>query len=255
MGETPDRYVVSALARGLAALQAFGPGRDRMTLGELAAATGVTKSAVFRTAHTLTQLGFLLHDPRSRTYALGPAVLRLATGALAAREVLQAALPVLDRLRDETGWSAHLGVLDGREVVYLLRAPAAPREGIVHVGSRLPAHATAMGRVLLAGLPDQELAKRYRDATLPRIGPRTPTTLAMLLAQARRDRGARQVGHLGDFEAGIASIAAPIREGGAVVAAINVTVPLAEAREVARATATRALLEAADAISAALAGP
>lgn len=259
MGQTPDadRYAVPALARGLAALQAFTPESPRLTLGDLAAAVGVTKSAVFRTVHTLTELGFLLHDPRTRTYAPGPSILRLATGALASRDLLQAALPVLERLRDETGWSAHLGTLEEREVVYLLRVPTRRGlAGIVHVGSRLPAHATAMGRVLLAGLDDTVIAEAYRDARLPRIGPRTPTTPAALVAQARRDRARGQVEHLGDFETGLATIAAPVRDGsGRVVAAVNLSAPLAETDEATRRATARALLAGAAAISRTLGAP
>ncbi len=258
MGETAeDRYFVPALARGLAALEAFSDDAPRLTLGELAAAVGVSKSAVFRVAHTLTQLGFLLHDPRSRTYALGPAVLRLGIGVLAARDVLEAALPALERLRDATGWSAHLGVLDGRDVVYLLRAPTRRGlAGIVHVGSRLPAHASAMGRVLLAGLPDDALGEAYRDAPLRRIASGTPTTVAALVARARRDRTRGHVVHLGEFERGIASVAAPVRDAaGRVVAAMNLSAPLVEAGPAARDAATRALLDAAVSVSAALGAP
>ena len=257
MGETADdRYLVPALARGLAALLAFTDDRPRLTLGELAAAVGVTKSAVFRIAHTLTQLGVLLHDSRARTYALGPAVLRLGSGALASRDVLGAALPALERLRDGTGWSGHLGMLDGREVVYLLRVPAGSGgTSIVHVGSRLPAHATAMGRVLLAGLPDDALAEAYRDAPLPRIATGTPTTVAALVARARRDRTRGHVVHLGEFETGMASVAAPILGGqGRVVAAMNLSAPLADAGERARAGARRDLLAAAASVSSALEG-
>ena len=223
MDKTHDRYLVPGLMRGLEVLQAFSPERRRLTLGELAAAVGVTRSAVFRIAYTLHELGFLTHDSTTRSYALGPAVLRLGYGYLAARDVLEVALPQLEALRDRTGWSAHLGVLEGREVLYVLRVPT--RRGlasIVHVGSRLPAHATTMGRALLAARPEAEVAALYAGVLLPHIGPRTPRAWPALLKQLRADRRLGHVAHVGGFEAGVASVAAVVRDvTGAAVAAIN----------------------------------
>jgi DNA-binding IclR family transcriptional regulator len=240
MGKTPDRYLVPGLARGLEVLGAFTPATPRLSLSGIAQAIGVTRSAAFRVVHTLTELGFLLHDPARGDYALGPGLLRLGHGVLPARDVLPVAMPVLERLRDATAWSAHLGVLEGRDLVYLLRVPARPgARSIVHVGSRLPAARTAMGRVLLAGLPDPALSALYRDRDLPAV-----------LKRARADRARGHVLHLGAFEAGIASIAAPLRDAaGGVVAAISLAAPLAGAGEPARRAARAALLEAAAAVS------
>jgi DNA-binding IclR family transcriptional regulator len=252
MGKTPaepqDRYLVPGLVRGLEVLAAFTPEARRLTQGEIAAALGVTRSAVFRVIYTLTELGFLLHDPASGRYALGPALLRLGHGVLPARDVIGVALPELEALRDATGWSAHLGVLDGMEVVYLLRVPA--RRGlrsIVRVGSRLPAHATAMGRVLLAGLEEEALAELARRAPPRRAA---MPALAVLARQARSDRARGHVMQLGSFETGIASVAAPLRDAaGGVVAAINLSARLAEAPEPRRRAARDALLGASVAIS------
>ncbi|HEV7266216.1 MAG TPA: IclR family transcriptional regulator [Falsiroseomonas sp.] len=243
MGKTPaeaDRYLVPGLVRGLEVLALFTPETPRLTQAEMAQALGVTRSAVFRVVHTLTELGFLLQEPASGRYALGPALLRLGHGVLPARDVIGVALPVLESLRDETGWSAHLGVLEGTEVVYLLRVPA--RRGmrsIVHVGSRLPAASTAMGRVLLAGLEEAALADLYRGARF-----------AALAKRARADRARGHVVHLGAFEAGVASAAAPLRDtAGRVAAAINLSAPLDEAPEGRRRAAREAVVAAADAIS------
>ncbi len=231
MGKTEDRYMVPGLARGMEVLQAFSPARQSLSLTELASLLGTTRSALFRVTYTLARLGFLTHDMAGQRFSLGPSVLRLGYGFLAARGLVEAALPLLEGLRDATGWSAHLGVLEDRQVVYMLRLPAGPHgAGIVQVGSRLPAHATAMGRVLLAGLEEAALAGLYRDVAITAIGPRAPGSLAGLLAQARRDAKRGHVVHRGDFESGIASIAAPVRDAaGATLAAIALTAPLAEA--------------------------
>ena len=95
-GEADDRYLVPGLVRGLQALQAFTPERRRMTLVEIGAALGITRSAAYRLVYTLDQLGFLVHDPQTRTYALGPAVLRLGDGYIASRDLAEVAAPGAD---------------------------------------------------------------------------------------------------------------------------------------------------------------
>jgi DNA-binding IclR family transcriptional regulator len=224
-GLADDRYLVPGLVRGLQALQAFSSDRRRLTLSEIAAAIGVTRSAAYRLVYTLDQLGFLTHDPRTRTYALGPQVLRLGYGYLASRDLLEVATPHLEALRDRTGWSAHLGVLEGREVVYLARVPTrGSLASVVQVGSRLPAHATSMGRVLLAALPEAEVQALYKGVPLPVFSAQTATSLTALLAQLRADRAQGFAAHVAGYEAGVASAAAPVRDvSGRVVAAINLS--------------------------------
>ena len=143
-----DRYLVPGLLRGFAVLDAFTSERQELTLSDIARSLGLSRSAAFRTVYTLAHLGFLLHDARRQTYALGPAVLRLGHGYMASRELVQIALPEIEALRDETDWSTHLGVRDGKSVLYMLRVASRMGMGsIVHVGSRLPAAATTMGQV------------------------------------------------------------------------------------------------------------
>jgi DNA-binding IclR family transcriptional regulator len=249
MGKTEDRYIVPGLARGLDVLQAFSPSQPSLSLGELAARLGCSRSALFRITYTLTSLGFLTQDTMRKTFSPGPALLRLGHGSGAARPLVEAALPALEALRDATGCAAHLGVLEGREVVYLLRLGGAP--AIVQVGSRLPAHATAMGRVLLAGLAEDDLLERYRDATLPRITPRAPASPQGVLAQARRDLKRGHVLHLGDFESRIASMAAPVP--GVLRAAISITAALDQEQPLERHLPR--LLATAETIAAALPKP
>lgn len=218
-----DRYIVPGLVRGLRALAAFSPDRKQMTLADLARELGLSRSAAFRTAYTLAQMGFLLQDPRDKSYSLGPAVMRLGYGYLATRELVEIALPEIERLRDETDWSTHLGVRDGDRVLYMLRCPSRMGMGsIVHVGSRLPAASTTMGRVLLADLDEATVIALYRDqGAAPGRQMRGP---AEVLAQWRRDRASDTVEQIGSFEAGIASVAAPVRDmSGRVIAAINAT--------------------------------
>jgi DNA-binding IclR family transcriptional regulator len=216
-----ERYLVPALMRGLAILQQLSDGQRRMTLSEVAAALGVTRSSAYRLLFTLGHLGFVAADPETKTYALGPQVLQLGYGYLASRDLVEVATPHLLRLRDRTGWSAHLGERHGREVVYLARI--ATRRSIastVHVGTRLPARLTTMGRILLSGLPAEELRELYRDETFTGA----TASLEALQRQLAEDRAAGVVVQASGYEPGVASIAAPIRDmTGAVIAAINIS--------------------------------
>ncbi|TDK41135.1 IclR family transcriptional regulator [Antarcticimicrobium luteum] len=221
-----DRYIVPGLVRGLRVLGAFSPERKEMTLSDLARELGLSRSAAFRTVYTLAQMGYLLQDPRGKSYSLGPAVLRLGYGYMATRELVEIALPELERLRDETDWSTHLGVRDGDRVLYLLRVPSRMGMGsIVHVGSRLPAASTTMGRVLLADLDEETVIALYRDRGQAAAPGRALRDQGEVLAQWRRDRDSETVQQIGSFEAGIASVAAPVRDmSGRVIAAINATI-------------------------------
>ncbi len=230
MAADEDRYLVPGLVRGLKALQCFTPETPNLSLKDISERLGITRSAAFRTVYTLAEMGCLIHDQRTNTYSVGPGILRLSYGYLATREIVEIAQPELERLRDELNWSAHMGVLDGTSVLYVLRVPAHYADAsIVHVGSRLPARNTAIGRVMLADLGEDSLLSLFRSDNAG-VG-QTAANPAEVLAQARADRGAEAIVHAGHFEAGIASVAAPVRDmTGRVVAGINVTAPISEHR-------------------------
>jgi DNA-binding IclR family transcriptional regulator len=218
-----ERYLVPALIRGLDILAILSGDQQALTLSDVATALGVTRSSAYRLLYTLSALGYVAYDNSTRSYRLGPQVLSLGFGYLAARDLVEVAMPHLIRLRDRTGWSAHLGELHGRDVVYLARV--ATRRSIastVHVGTRLPARRTTMGRVLLSGLPEQELHDLYDDAFLAADTP--PTTLADLLKQLAEDRRDGFVVQNATYEPGVASVAAPVRDmTDRIVAAINIS--------------------------------
>jgi DNA-binding IclR family transcriptional regulator len=220
-----ERYLVPALIRGLAILQELS-GQRRLTLSEVAAALDVTRSSAYRLLFTLCHLGFVDFDTDTKTYALGSQVLRLGYGYLASRDLVEVAMPHLVRLRDRTGWSAHLGELHGRDVVYLARV--ATRRSIastVHVGARLPARTTTMGRILLSGLSDDAVRELYRDERFAAGDGNAPATSAGLIGQLALDRANGFVVQNSGFEPGVDSIAAPIRDmTGDIVGAINISV-------------------------------
>lgn len=213
-----ERYLVPALIRGLDILRTLSDDHKKMSLSEVAASLGVTRSSAYRLLYTLSHLGFVDYEADIKSYALGPEVLQLGYGYLAGRDLVEVAMPHLLRLRDRTGWSAHLGELHGSEVVYLARV--ATRRSIastVHVGTRLPARSTTMGRVLLSELSEREVRALYRDE-------RGASGVAGLLKQLAGDRVQGAVVQNSVYEPGVASVAAPVRDmSGRVVAAINIS--------------------------------
>lgn len=228
--EARDKYLVPGLRRGLATLKLFTPETHSLSLSQIAAALGITRSAAFRTVYTLSSEGCLIFDDRAQAYSLGPGVMRLTYGYVATREVVEIAQPELVRLRDQTGWSVHLGALDGTSVIYLLRLAGARHDAsIVHVGSRLPARATTIGRVLLSDLEPDQIVARYRSAQAPGASDKVgggAANIAALLAQARNDARQEAILHRGDFDAGVVSIAAPVRNfSSSAICAVSVTRP------------------------------
>jgi len=225
VSDDPDRYLVPGLARGLEILRCFDRERPALSAGELARLQDLPRSTVFRLVRTLEAMGFLVREVDGRLYRLGPAVLGLGYEYLAGQEVPDIARPALEALRDATGASAHLAIRDGAEIIYLARY--ASRSAIasnIRVGSRLPAHATTMGRVLLADLDDAALGALYQGVALSGHTAQTPPDLDALKAMLAADRARGHVIGRAFYERGVVSVAAPVREAsGRTVAAINVT--------------------------------
>ena len=216
------RYNVPGLERGLRMLQLFGRTNVLLTSAEMGRALRVPRSTAFRLAQTLEWLGFLQRE--GERYRIGPAVLRLGFEYIASLELSDLARPVVERLRDETGLAAQLVVRDGTEVVVVLKAsPATAFATNVSVGTRLPAHATVLGRVLLADTDDDALRALYPGAKLPRVSAGSPATLGDLKRLLREDRTRGYAISESFFEQGVSAVAAPVRdESGATVAAISV---------------------------------
>lgn len=217
------RYNVPGLERGLRILQLFDRTRKVLSAAEMARALQIPRSTAFRIAQTLEHLGFLVRE--NEAYRVGPAVLRLGFEYIASLEFTELARPIVERLRDDTGFSAQLVILDGRDVVVALKAAAQSAfASNVNVGTRMPAHATILGRVLLTGTDDRALAALYPAASLPKVSAKSPRTLAELKRLVNEDRARGYAVSESFFEQGISAVAAPVRDGtGHVVAAISIT--------------------------------
>jgi IclR family pca regulon transcriptional regulator len=151
------------------------PDRPLLGISELGRQLGLNRSTTHRYVATLAGLGYLLQDPVTRKYRLGPRVLDLGFSAINSMELREIATPHLQELSDATGHTVNMAILDGDDIVYIERVRCSqPGQREIdlnlHVGSRLPAYCTSMGKVLLAHLPDAERANVVTRVELARRG-------------------------------------------------------------------------------------
>jgi len=224
--ETPrPDYTMRPVVRAVAVLRHIAAGNRCRNSSQTAKAIGINRTTLIRILATLEQEGIIEALPDQGGYRLGTGLIALAADALSERGVVEVARPVLKRLVEELNLSAHLGIREGREIVYLAReTPVSHLASTVRVGTRLPAHATTIGRVLLAELSDAALAELYCESPLDAYTEKTRTTLPALRAQLEADRARGVAWSVANFEPEIGSAAAAVRDHrGETVAAINVT--------------------------------
>ena len=219
-----------SLERGLAILSAFTSDRPLLGISELARAVELSRSTAHRYVATLAKLGYLDQDPATRKYRLGPRVLDLGFSAINSMELREIAAPHLQELSDKTGHTVNMAILDGVDIVYIERCRSSQQgqreiDLNLHVGSRLPAYCTSMGKVLLAFLPEDERRALLARIEFVRRGPNTLAgkgALSSELAEVRR-RGIAVNNE--ELAYGLRSIAVPVwSESGEAVAAINLAV-------------------------------
>nr|WKF59738.1 Pca regulon regulatory protein [Paraburkholderia busanensis] len=226
-GETG--YRVPGLERGLRILTEFSPREPVLGAPELSRRLKIPRTTVFRLLQTLESLGFLERADKDRNYRLGVAVLRLGFEYLSSLELTDLGLPVIEALRDDTGLTTHIVIRDGRDVVFVAKAQShAPifSSVKVNVGTRLPAHATTHGQVLMGDMTIDELRKLYPEPELERFTKQTPVTLDDLYERIRDDARRGFAISESSFERGISVVSAPVRnDTGRIVAVITTTIP------------------------------
>lgn len=246
---SPD--FIEALARGLDVIRAFQPGQPVMTLAAAAGATGLARPTARRILLTLEQLGYVRSVERG--FELTPRVLELGMSYVLSRNLWEVARPHMERLVTRTRESSSIAQLDGSDIVYVARV-AVPKiiTLAVTIGTRFPAMATSLGKVLLAALPPDQAERVLAEPS------RSPVSARWQPGRAERQAELRMVRARGwsltdeQLAPGIRSVAAPLRDGdGRVIAAMNVTVHAAETPvEMLTGTYLPWLLQAARAISA-----
>jgi len=216
-----------SLERGLAILSAFRSGRPLLGVSEIGREIGLGRSTTHRYVATLATLGYLQQDVATKKYRLGPRVLDLGFSAINSMELREVAAPHLRRLSDETGCTVNMAILDGLDIVYVerCRSTQAGQREIdlnLHVGARLPAYCTSLGKVLLAWLAPEEQAAALDHVDFSRRGPNTITSRSALIAELDRVRAEGFAINNEELAYGLRSIAAPILDhDGAAAAAIN----------------------------------
>ncbi|MEW2474867.1 IclR family transcriptional regulator C-terminal domain-containing protein [Micromonospora gifhornensis] len=214
---------VQSLERGLAVIRAFDAEHPQLTLSEVARATGLTRAAARRFLLTLVELGYVHTD--GRLFALRPRILDLGYAYLSSLSLPEVAQPHMEALVAQVHESCSVSVLDGDEVVYVARVPTKRIMTVgISVGTRFPAYATSMGRVLLAAQPADWLDDYLATAQLRPLTRRTITDPAKLRTTLNRIAGQGYAIVDQELEEGLRSLAAPIHgDDGAVVAAVNVS--------------------------------
>ncbi|MDQ0754812.1 IclR family transcriptional regulator C-terminal domain-containing protein [Arthrobacter sp. B3I4] len=217
-----DQYVQS-LARGLAVIRSFDSEHPLMTLTEVAARTELTRATARRFLHTLVELGYVRTD--GKAFALTAKVLQLGYAYLSGLSLPQFAQPHLEELSLKLGESTSAAVLEGTDIAYVARVATRRIMTVgITVGTRFPAYATSMGRVLLAALPPAQLQQYLAAAEIRPLTPRAIGTQEELLAELDKVRAQGWCLLNQELELGLMSLAAPVYDGpDKVVAAINVS--------------------------------
>ncbi|HEX5120546.1 MAG TPA: IclR family transcriptional regulator C-terminal domain-containing protein [Pseudonocardiaceae bacterium] len=228
--EEPDRPVefVQSLERGFSVIKAFGPGHAQMNLSEIAAASGLSRAAARRFLITLIELGYVRTD--RKLYALRPKVLELGYSFLSSLTLTEIAPPHMEAVVAKVHQTCSISVLDEGDITYIARVLTRRIMAVaVSIGTRFPAYATAMGRVLLAFQPAEWLDTYLDKTDFHSFTARTviqPDELREILDEVRADGYAILDQEL---EPGLRSIAVPIRDaGGTVIASMNVSTPTSQ---------------------------
>ena len=219
---------VPALRQGLAVLRVLAGKAGPVTAAAVAREVGLPRSTTYHLLAELGEAGFVTHLAEERRYGLGVAAFELGSAYLRHDPLERLAKPILRRLIERTRQTAHLGVLHGRETLYLIREqPANPYLTVTDVGVRLPAQLPASGRAMLAHLPAAQVRALFpdRDGFIIRTG-RGPARLPALRRKLAEDRGRGWAVEDGYVTAGYASVAAPVFDHAAhPIAAISTTFP------------------------------
>lgn len=219
---------VQSLERAAALLDAVAGCRDGIGLTELASQVGLNTSTAFHLIKTLVSLGFLVQEPETKRYRIGSHVFALAAGAMNEATLLTLGMPVLEWLSEETGEAAHLAVRTRSDIALVARTEAT---GMLQMSERVgiirPAHATAIGKVLMATLPDAQRADLVAALDLRKFTEATITDPDKLLAELDVVRREGLAHDRCEFDADVRCLAMPVRDfSGRCVAAIGISGPV-----------------------------
>lgn len=223
--ETKPNYFVQSVEKAFEVLHAFDSSSMNMSLRDLENKTGINKATARRFALTLVDLGYLRLLPDNK-FQLSPKILDLGAHYLETLNLPDLALPILESISEKVKESTNLAILDGPEIVYVLRVNAAKRiiGANLRVGSRLPYYATSLGKALVAWLPEHERLKTWESATIEAFTEKTITSYEELEEYFFKCRTQGYAEGNDELEVGLRSIAVPIfNRRGETIAAINIS--------------------------------
>jgi IclR family pca regulon transcriptional regulator len=214
---------VQSFARGLSIITCFGADNPVMTLSEIAERVNLSRAAARRFLLTLENLGYVSLD--GRNFQLTAKVLDLGYGYLSSLSLPEIAQPHLEVLASKVHESASASVLDGTDIVYVARVPIRRIMSVkINIGTRMPAHATSMGRVLLAGLANPDLKAVISNLEIPKYTRNTITSKSVLLQEINKVKAQGWSINDQELEYGLRSIAVPIfNKAEEIIASINIS--------------------------------
>lgn len=223
----PKGSLVNSIKKAFKILEAFSPSSPSMRLVEISERTGLPKVTALRFLRTLVELRYLTYNEREKTYFLSPRVLSLGYTALSSMDLREISSPILRELSDVTGQNVNLGILDGLEIVYIERIKKRQILNIdLQVGSRLSAHNTSIGQVILAYKSKEELDSILSELKkIPGIQKEIGNNGELLLSKLEEIRKKGYALNDGSYLKGLRAIAAPVfNQSGIVDAGVNIPV-------------------------------
>lgn len=220
-----SRSFVSSLDRGLRLLEVLAGAGRPLTLSQLSKALGFDMATTTRFCFTLNHLGYIERAP-SKQYQLTPKILTLGYGVVCGYDLCRMAEPYLRELSATLGETVNMAVLDGVEIIYVARFKTEQiLQTDLHIGSKLPAYCTSMGKVMLAHLPQEEMQSIVDRFRFVKLTYRTQDSRETLLTELERVRRQGFATNDEELSVGLRSIAAPVVRNERPVAAVNIAVP------------------------------
>lgn len=226
MAANHEKRMLSSLSNALRILRSYSLEKPSQGITEIASSLHLGKSTVHRLVSTLSNEGFLVKDPETQKYRLGYSVLALSGVITSTLDIYTESLPVVRKLVDLVGETAHIGIMDGHEVIYVMKIECNHHvRFLTHVGRRNPLHCTSSGKVLLAH-KDQAFIEKFMENGLARYSSNTITDAATLRRHLQKIKDDGYATSYEELLEGVHSIAAPIRDyTGQVTAAITIVGP------------------------------
>jgi DNA-binding IclR family transcriptional regulator len=222
-----NSYSVPPVERAIRLLQYIGEGNKCRNLSKASSHLSIDRTTLIRLIYSLLDNGMIEQISEDEGYCLGIGVISLGAQAIQSRDIVQMSLQSIQELVKKSNMSAHLGILDGTDVVYLTReTPKAHLISNMHIGSRLPAHASSIGRAILADLSEVAVKDIYKNSELSGGTNKAPQNLQQILSQRKIDVKRGYVWSVGMIEPNIGSCAATIyNHEGMPIAGLNVSGP------------------------------